>query len=57
MGQLLEAILEASWACLGAVLESRVRATREQCSEPGPGRGKGRSAKLIYSAYLAYLAA
>ena len=57
MGQLLEAILEPSWVCLGAVLGSRVRATREQRSEPGPGRGKGRAAKLIYSAYLAYLAA
>ena len=57
MEQLLEAILEASWACLGGVLGSRVRATREQRSEPGPGRGKGRAAKLVYSAYLAYLAA
>ena len=57
MGQLLEAILEASWACLRAVLGSRVRARREQRSGPEPGRGKGRAAKLIYSAYLAYLAA
>ena len=55
MGHDLEAILERSWACLGAVLGSRVRARRQRCSEPGPGRGKGRAAKLIYSAYLAYL--
>ena len=55
--QLLEAILEASWACLGAVLGSRVRAARQQPCGPRPGRGKGRAAKLIYSAYLAYLAA
>ena len=57
MGQVLEAILEASCACLGGVLGSRVRAARQQESEPEPGRGKGRAAKLIYSAYLAYLAA
>ena len=59
MAQLLEAILEPSWVCLGAVLGSRPRATRQQRSGPGSGRGKGRAAKLIYSAYLpvAYLAA
>ena len=55
MGHNLEAISEPSWACLGAVLGSRVRAARQQRCEPGPGRGKGRAAKLIYSAYLAYL--
>ena len=55
MGNNLEAISEPSWACLGAVLGSRVRAIRQQRSGPGPGRGKGRATKLIYSAYLAYL--
>ena len=57
MGQKIEAILEPFWACLGAVFGSRVRARAQPGSEPGPWRGKGRAAKLIYSAYLAYLAA
>ena len=57
MVHILEAIFELSWACLGAVLGVRPRAIRQQRSEPGPGRGKGRATKLIYSAYLAYLAA
>ena len=45
------------WGCLGGHLEVRVRTGSQQCSGPGPGRGKGRATKLIYSAYLAYLAA
>ena len=57
IGQILAAILESSWACVGGVLGVRVRATCQQCSGPGPGRGKGRASKLIYFAYLAYLAA
>ena len=45
------------WGCLGGHLVVRVRASCQHRSGPGPGRGKGRASKLIYSAYLAYLAA